>query len=460
MLKIIVAAQAETANQLANMFAGSSDYSVINVCNRKERLEKAVLFSTTTPDLLFVVEGIEGNGRTTDILVRIKQANPMLRIIYCIGSDISNDYVLRSLISLVEAGICDIYHGNSLSQRVVSDLINNPKSKNDMNYLYTALSNNQARNKITDTSYEEPQEDMPVVKDNLFVFSSVKPGSGKSFVSVNTAAAIAMYGRPKHGGTAPRICLVEGDLQTLSIGTVLGISNPTFNLKEALRQASRVVTPEGAIYADGTTQGEVNNFLLSCCLSVPDIPNLYALTGSNMTLVDLNQINSFQYFYILDILCELFDVVLVDANSSLEHKTTGPLLQMAKEVFLIMSPDYISAAINQRFYRELKKIKVAEKTTYVINQYLTESQMKSLRVQPEYEQESVISPFHPEFKIPFVDPVIAYNHMYSHTPLMADKSFATIQSRLEIAKIANKIWTVDCFKEFESEIAEIRKKAK
>lgn len=458
MLKILVAAKVDQV--IARVLSKNKNYKVIGTCSNKEQIESLVYNASEAPDILFVIEGMDGGGRTTDILIRIKEANPNLRIIYAIGTEtIESDYLLRSLISLVEHGIYDIYHGKSITTQIIDDLIAHPKSKADMNYLYTALSRNLNQNRILVDDDEDPGAAMDS-KDNLIVFSSIRPGSGKSFISTNTAAAIAMYGRAKDNGNEPRVCLVEGDLQTLSIGTVLGVSNPNYNLKEALKQAGRVVNQNGEIYGDSTTQNEVNNFILSCCLNVPDIPNLYALTGSNLTLEELGEINAFQYFYLLDILCDLFDVVIVDANSSLEHTTTGPLLQMAKNIFMILTPDYLSVKVNQRFFKDLKKLGIVNKLQYIVNKSLTESQQKSLQVPLEFDPEELVEPFHPEFSVPNIDPVIAYNHMYDHRPVMMDKSFSTIQARLEIAKLANRIWPVDCFNEFENEILSIKKQSK
>ena len=56
------------------------------------------------------------------------------------------------------------------------------------------------------------------------MISSIKPGCGKSFVSTNVATAIAKFG-DKKDGRQPRVCILEADLQTLSVGTLLSLED-------------------------------------------------------------------------------------------------------------------------------------------------------------------------------------------------------------------------------------------
>jgi MinD-like ATPase involved in chromosome partitioning or flagellar assembly len=459
MMNIYVASKNE---MLIKTLKGSGKYSVVGVCENKAELPGRIRSLSERVDILLVLEGLDGRGQTIETLIQIKRENPLLRIIYLTGPiKLTDGYTLRSLISLTDNHIYDIYHETIMSKAILEDLIDHPKTAADVSYLSDYLRIYQTANEGKEVleeakAAETPETQQAPVRDNMIVFSSIKPGSGKSFISTNIAVGIAAYGRAKNNYQPPKVCLVEGDLQTLSVGTLLGVSNSSYNLKEALFRIGTIVSEDGQIIGSEAQQHEVNEFIRRCCIAVPQAQNLYALTGTSISLEEMNRLTSFQYYYLINALSDLFDVVIVDANSSLEHKTSGPILQLAKQVFMIMTPDFNSVRINRRYQKDLNEFGIGDKTRYIVNKSLTPCQAASMKEPLEYDEADMLAGFDVAAKIPYMDTMVAYNHLYEHKPVILDDGFETLQARLELAKLANLIWPMDCFGELAKQIQAVK----
>ena len=64
------------------------------------------------------------------------------------------------------------------------------------------------------------------------------------------ACGIAAYGRTKTDGMKPKVALVEADLQTLSIGTILNIEEDKRKNMKAAMEAISTVFDKGNLIAD------------------------------------------------------------------------------------------------------------------------------------------------------------------------------------------------------------------
>lgn len=404
-------------------------------------------------DLLLVTKDIPGDIALPNALVSVRRGYPNIRILFLSGPvDFTNDRIARDYAMMVNAGIYDIYCEPNMSGAVLRNLLANPKEYKDVEYIleYTQMNSNtyygQQENELNDDVVFNTE------RNNIIVFSSAKPGSGKSFVSTNVAAMIAKYGRTKKTFEAPKVLILEGDLQTLSVGTLLGVSNPQYNIKTALRRIREVVNENGELIATEEEQEIVNEFINQCCLPITtDIPNLFAIVGSSFDLNEMDAVSPYHYFYLLNIVSEMFDVVLIDANSALEHKTTGPIMQMAREVFMVVTSDYDSVKITSRYDKELASIGIAGKVRYVLNKYMGREQtvgnVEQMDFKPEdYFDEKVIAA-----KIPFVDQVIQYNSIYQGKPIVLDDNFDSLPVRIAITKLANTIWPMGNYKALETE---------
>ena len=404
-------------------------------------------------DLLLVTKDIPGDIPLPNALISVRRGYPNIRILFLSGPvDFANDRIARDYAMMVNAGIYDIYCEPNMSGAVLRNLLANPKGYKDVEYILEYAQMNAANNLNAQDSVLSDDVVFSTERNNIIVFSSAKPGSGKSFVSTNVATMIAKYGRTKKTFEAPKVLILEGDLQTLSVGTLFGLSNPQYNIKTALRRIRGIVDENGEITASEEEQDLVNNFIEECCVQVTtDIPNLFAIVGSSFDLDEMDEVSPFHYFYLLNIISELFDVVIVDANSALEHKTTGPVMQMAREVFMVVTSDYDSVKITSRYDKELASIGIAGKVRYVLNKYMGKEQLvgnlEAMDFKPEdYFDEKVIAA-----KIPFVDQVIQYNSIYQGKPIVLDDTFDSLPVRIAITKLANTIWPMGNYKALETE---------
>ena len=156
-----------------------------------------------------------------------------------------------------------------MNLEVIDNLIKNPKQEAAVSFL--------AKNILNSASPAEFVKDDEILSglsdagkmikgtmDNVYVFTSIKPGTGKSFLSVNTACAIAAYGKVKDSGEKPKVALIEADLQTLSIGTILDIKeDKKKNMKSAM-EAISTIFDKGNMIGDDNSVMLVNKVIHEC----------------------------------------------------------------------------------------------------------------------------------------------------------------------------------------------------
>lgn len=408
-----------------------------------------LLTANLMPNSILITENTEGRLSTHELILEIKKKYPSIRIIYLAGEvDLNDKDKVNALSILVDYGIYDIYWHSRINQQILTDIIFKHKTVSDVQELYQFRSDKKG-------VYEETMEHIiDAGRDNVIMVSSIKPGTGKTFISTNIATAIAAFGQNKNG-RPPKVAILEGDLQTLSVGTILGVQHDKYNLREALMMISTIVDDDGNISDDDRQIERVNQFIEKCLLPYPAVPNLYALVGSQLNFSDLSTVNAYQYFYLLETVAELFDIVIIDANSSLEHTTTGPMLQLAKLCYYVIDLDFNGIRSNLRYKQELKKLNVLDKVEYVLNKAVTkELESKFLEKLDYNEAELRADGFKITARVPMVDTVITFNRMFTHNPVILDKTFDTLQARIEITKLANNLWpmgnTLDLQLEVES----------
>lgn len=382
---------------------------------------------------ILITEGVMANsGMTTSTLIlSIKEKYPEIRIIYIAGEVLDDDVARINILgSLVQNGIYDIYHKRRLNSAIIQDLIDNPKTKDEVAYL---------------TEYLDEGTDVSGGYKNVVMVSSIKPGSGKSMVAVNMAVAIAKYGINTYKGNRPRVAIIEGDLQTLSVGTLLQIENPKHNIREALRAVSRIINEDGYIVGTDEEVEKVQKEVLQCFVRHDTINNLYALAGSHVSLSDLNLINPHHYYFLIQSIVNYFDVIVVDTNSSLEHKSTGPLLELADHCYYLLDLDSNNIRNNIRYWNELKMLNVTDKIMYILNRDIsTEEQQRNGLERLSYSAKDVeASGFKLIERIPMMDMSIAYNRIYRGTPVVLDQSDAVKDVRKALINIADTTWHID-----------------
>lgn len=397
------------------------NFTTIQGASNISRIEEDI-YSHNSDILLYC----ESDKNVYELFRSIKSNNKNIRIVFMPGTLDMNDDSDKHLVSnLIRLGIFDIYTSPTIKKSVLREALNTPKKYEEVAQYVL-----------------EEDEEIEIFDGgakNVVIFSSIKPGSGKSFIATNVATAIAKYGVSKSNGERPKVAIIEGDLQSLSVGTLLQIENPTYNLRTALLEVSRVVNKDGELIGNPIEQHEVEQRVLDCFIKYHKMSNLYALVGSELSLRDLHDINSYQYYYLISILVKHFDVIIVDTNSSLEHITTGPLLELAKVCYYILDLDYNNIRNNIRYRKDLEEL-CEGKIRYILNRDMTREIEAKYSEQLKYTSADLeANGFELDAKIPMVDLSVMYNRVYEGTPLILDETPATEKARSEILKIAGNI---------------------
>lgn len=295
---------------------------------------------------------------------------------------------------------------------------------------------------------------------NIIVVSSAKAGSGKSFVSTNLATILALHGqKKKNTGEKPSVLLVEGDLQTLSVGTLFGVSKTEFNLKNALKRISSIVDEQGNIIGTPAQQQEVQKFIQNCCLMANEkIPNLAVIVSSEFSLVEREAVSPFHYYYLIKVLSMMFDIVIVDSNSAIEHKTTGPVLQEARDVFVVVTADYDGVRIAEKTENEYALFNINDKIHYVLNKCFTKQQLSSSDETNTFNPEDYFDKDKIIAKIPYIDQVVQYNSIYKHQPLVMRRIPQTLMARMAFTKLASNVWPMANYGSLKAEARALREK--
>lgn len=441
------------------------------------------------PDILILSSNLNGGLDVITEALKTKETLPRLKIIIVLPTDVDREKIE----SLIEGGIYDIYISNSFSQLEFLEAIKRDKSKSEAeDELLYGESNKEATSTPMveapayrqEEAYKTPEEtydyanDTSVdarlrevslhgeeikegskefVVDKLSIISSIKPGTGKSFLSVNIAACIARYGK-KINGRPPRVALIEGDLQNLSVGTLLQIQDEKKNLKTVMDKIATIVKQDGEFIGDMYETQEVNNFIKESFLpykKVKGMDNLRCLVGSQLSFSEIENINSHYYSYLVDAIQDDYDVIIVDTNSALTHVTTYTLLEKAKNCFYVLNLDFNNVKNNLRYRDTLNEIGVLDKVQYILNEDIVDS--SQFKEKLEYTSAHIESGgFKLAGKVPVMDKAIFLNRVFNAVPIILDEGNKYADDvRYEIKKVANTIYPIE---DFEKETEKREKK--
>jgi MinD-like ATPase involved in chromosome partitioning or flagellar assembly len=462
MKKVLVATGQKIIDDTIAKF---DNYDVVSSVEYKSEVHEACEYFQ--PDILLIGEGLAGHESLMQVLLKLVKDFPNLRIVYLAGYvDLRDESKVGALGVLVMAGIYDIIHERKISVPMLRNILDNPKDAESMAYLTKRVKDFTSKTSKEDLiEFEIPEEskneeDEDVYK-NLHVVSSIKPGTGKSFLSTNIATAIAQLGVETKDGKKPRVGLIEADLQNLSVGTLLQIEDDKKNLKAVMDKIGTIVNDNGLV---GTLQQteEVNDFIKSCFKPYYRVKNLEALVGSQLTFQEIESVKPYFYIYLLDAIANEYDVVIVDSNSSLTHVTTFPLLQMAKSCYYVLNLDFNNVRNNARYKDILKEMGILDKVKYVLNEDIVNDASESLASGTEIEELIFTadhlddSDFKLEARVPMLPKTVFLNRLYEGTPVVLDDKKYTLKARYELLKVANQIWPIKNFKEIEEEYLDMK----
>lgn len=452
---VLIATGHKTLNERIYKYEG---YQFVgNIGYRRELVESVRKYQ---PDILLVSDVLTGREDLTEILTKIKTEKPTIRIIYMTNTPRPDDVPrIMSLGSLVLAGIYPMLIDKKISPTKLQYIMENPIKREDVEFLLKY--HKQSAGKYVSTfDVEEEVESEDVEEDgykNVFNISSIKPGTGKSFISVNLAVNIAKFGKKKDG-KLPKIALVEADLQNLSLGTLLAIEEEKYNLKTAMDKIATVVDENGNLIDDLARIEQVNKFVLECFRPYHKAKNLHVLTGSQLTMDEIENIQPYHYIYLVELIADEFDIVFIDTNSSLAHVTTYPLLRLATKTYYVLNLDFNNVRNNTRYKTTLEKLDILHKVEYILNENHVPEYMKMYGVEEPEDLAFTVehlkdSDYELAGALPMIPKSVFLNRLYKAEPIVLDESSApyTLLPRLEFTRICNQIWEMDNLEWLESE---------
>lgn len=409
------------------------------------------------PQIVITSDWLEGDEVLSELLLDLKRQNHYIRFIYLAGQlDPRNQTRIDELGRMVLSGIYDICISKEINLEVIDNLIKNPKEEESVSFLAKNILNSAAPAEFVkeDAVLSGLSSAGNIVKgtmDNVYVYTSIKPGTGKSFLSVNAACAIAAYGKKKSDGSKPKVALIEADLQTLSIGTILDIEeDKKKNMKSAM-EAISTIFDKGNMIGDDDSVLLVNKIIKDCMMPYQNLENLYVLTGSTLTPeeIDSLKISPEYYIYLLDVIRKEYDVVIIDTNSSMFHITTYPILQKASKCYYILNLDINNIRNNLRYYGTLKKLGLVDKISWILNENIENNKKfndqgvnieKLSFTADEFESKY----FQLSARVPAVPKAVFLNRIYNGTPVVLDHEVEyTKEIKIALMELANQIWSMD-----------------
>lgn len=449
--RILCATARSDVNRAVSKFDG---YEVVGEVDKKEDIIPECY--DKKPNILLLTEFVSGRDPLPEVIISLAQKVSGIRIVLLTGSLNNAKEDRRSFFeAMVYAGVYDIVHESNITPERIKSALDNPKSKADVSYLLRKKklgSKNEGGFEFDD---EAPVSEEKDYYDNLFAISSIKPGTGKSFVSTNVAVMIAEQGIKNESGKRPKVGLIEADLQNLSLGTLLQIEDGKNNLKTTMDKIRSLFNKDGNLTSDLVKRAEVDEHIRDSFKPYRYSKNLHALVGSQVTIQDLEDVTTFHYMYLVNAVINDFDVLVIDTNSALTHVTTFPLLCMSKYCYYILNLDFNNVRNNCRYRGFLETLGIMDKVRYLLNEdipqdmgdMLSGTHLESL----VYNSEMVEKEFQLEAKIPMIPKVVFLNYIYEGKPVALDTHPYTAKARYEIAKIADQIWPIEDFSKLKEE---------
>ena len=409
-------------------------------------------------DTLLISEKINQEGSIIAGLIKIHEDFPELRIIFLASGTLDDPFTVNRLHALASHGIYDLYYGGTITIEGIVSLVRNPKTKAECNDIFIQY----AKNKIPEAvARGEDQTETSImldrtIRNNVVGVTSVKPGTGKSIVASNLAVTLAKYGKIQGEDRAPKILLLEGDLQTLSVSTFFGIKDEEYNLKNALFQIQEYFENNNYDYKrwyEGAS--DVKAFVKRCCRRT-NVENLFVLEGHDFNITDIELVSSASFFYLVNYLSTQYDEIVIDCNSSLQHPTTDAILQICKNLYYVYTTEFNNLKLNLRYIDEFKNLGISNKVKYVLNKALVGEQKDSYSF--EYSDKELVSGrINIDFEIPLVDMAVILNSTYRHVQLCSDNTAKTLPVRIAFLELANSVMPLKAPEEIENEIEELKK---
>lgn len=248
-----------------------------------------------------------------------------------------------------------------------------------------------------------------VVKQQIVTFWSAKPGTGKTFLAVNTAITLARSG--------VSVVLVDGDILNLSVGVYLNLMDEKKTLEKALK-------------CDHINEIE------QCLIYHSRFPGLAVLSGSDHCRPESYcSVTRENVERLLDYLKTKFDVIIVDTASDIQTVTTFVALHHATRVVLLTNQDYAQVFATKRMFSLLKRLNLPQDKYYLVlngelkNCKLTRGMVGNMLGM----QVSQV--------IPFV-PLQVLDSIFDSQPLILQTGHETLLIRKQIQGLADELFPI------------------
>lgn len=443
MNKIIIVASDTKLIQALRESAPAKGFKIVDVLKDKDALfddlEKYSKLNDM-PDTLFVTDGFDPTSKipTWQTLIEIKEKYPKLKVAFATGDiDKSDSERMYSLAQLVKAGIYDLIVGSSVEKNEVFDFLKLDHKLEDVSGIL--VYDKEINNKTFDSN---------LGINNVVLISSMKPGSGKTFLATNLAVAIAKFGQNKRLENGqlirPRVAIVDADMLNFSVMTALRLDDKDKNMITALNQIRRYVTSSGKYSIKEEDQKDIVRLVRSCMVGYKGIPNLWCIGAPETDFETLNKISPAHFLFLIECLINAFDIIIIDSNSSFDHQTTAAAFEVASNIYLTLDLDYNNIQNNIRYYKKLQEMGYEQKLHYILNKDLPLDVKVSYLSDISYDlMELNRNGIMIDFRIPQVSAAKIKALDYGAKLLIDDRSPDTKAAREAVLEVANDIWKID-----------------
>lgn len=419
MQNIIVATKQE---EIAKVLEKTPDFNIIGYFKNSKELDNNLQDILSKAEVVLATEDFECSDTSIyNYLINLHNKYKV-RIVYLMGNEATSG-IQKMLKKMVENGIYDILIGSELEFTKVVNLIKEPRSLGDVEEI------------LTNSGTEE--------YPNIFTVYSLKPGVGKTTLATNLAVAIAKYGDKKRMRSGkfvdPRVLLIDGDLEKLSVSTLLRANNYDRNMLTALQRIAKEIG-DGSNPISDTDYDILKNFVKSCLCRYKECDNLYIMGANTITQEELGRLSPVHFYLMVQTLVKAFDVIIIDSNSAFDHLTTAALFELSGNIFLILDNNYSNIQNNLTYIKKLADMGYDDKIKFIVNKDLTRESELSCLEDLEYDTSS-IGDLVIDYRIPFesigVLRTIDYGGNLIVTSNKADNA------KKVILEIADSIWKID-----------------
>lgn len=406
--------------------------------------------------LLIVLKDLKDIEEYYPIIHDVKQNNPTLKFLLITPRpERNNDQnILDCFIKLIhEDEIYPLFINQLKNVDFIYDKVNHLPHFEDVSFILDWAKNNddstpQLNIKIQD-SYKDKYQTSSINAQNLIMFSSIKPGSGKSTIAVNYALTLAKYGYKLEGTKHQqlKVLLIEGDYQNYSVGVMLSIND---NIKKNIFKAFNSIQEiRNSSDTDEEKDKKIDSALQQEVRTYESIPNLDTLTVPDLsfTLQCSELFNSENYQALLKWGSKNYDAVIIDSNSKIEKDVSIPLMKMCSTLYEILNLDFNNVLNTIRSANTLNSLGVIGKTKFILNQdmgndyYRYFGDINSL----EFTEEDLINNCGIKIsaRIAALPLSVMFNYLYEGIPLVLHDSDYDIFPRLQFLNLVSQNYKID-----------------